>query len=91
MKRDGLRLLPNMGECVSMKKNTIILMTMFALSLALVLSRGSVTAQSGEYRIGIIDTQTALDNYENTTEFQAARELSVTVMRERDLLSYLGR
>ncbi len=37
------------------------------------------------------DFLVALDNYEGTTEFLAARELSVTVMRERDLLSYLGR
>lgn len=40
-----------------------------------------------------IDTDflVAFKNYENTPEYKAARELGVTVIRERDLLEYIGR
>jgi hypothetical protein len=33
----------------------------------------------------------AVKNYESTPEYKAARELSVTIIRERDLLEYIGR
>jgi hypothetical protein len=33
----------------------------------------------------------AVKNYENTPEYKAARDLSVTIIRERDLLEYIGR
>lgn len=52
--------------------------------------------QSYGARIGdrvTIDTDflVALKNYEQTPEYQAARELGVTVLRETDLLEYIGR
>jgi len=37
------------------------------------------------------DFLVAFKNYENTPEYKAARELGVTVIRERDLLEYIGR
>ena len=37
------------------------------------------------------DFLVALKNYENTPEYKAARELGVTVIRERDLLEFIGR
>jgi NAD-dependent DNA ligase len=32
----------------------------------------------------------ATKNFENTPEYKAARELGVTVIRERDLLEFIG-
>ena len=36
------------------------------------------------------DFLVALKNYESTPEYKAAKEFRVTVLRERDLLAYIG-
>jgi len=53
-----------------------------------------IEGYGAEIRKGVdinTDFLVAIKNYENSPEYKAARELGVTIIRERDLLEFIGR